>query len=363
MPAPNSPAAAPLFQDLSGAAQTNFAELVEQARAAMVQRSIQDVSGSFNKKVLKGAAYWYWQYRDLSGANRQVYLGPDDDRLQRLMQQHKEGKTVAATNLAQLAGACGSLGCMPLLPVQHYRVIHRLAEHGFFRAGGVLVGTHAFLAMSNMLGVRWASGWRTQDIDFAHPGKNVSIALAPGERLDVNDAITTLAMGLLPANSLTTGPGATYLTTRHDLRVDFLTVAGRAADTYKYEPLNVYLQPLKFMEFSLEEPVQTAVFADEGAVLVNIPAPMRYALHKLVVMAEREESFRPKLQKDAAQIAALVAFGLERTPHALERAAKDIMSRGKGWRTRIGQGLRQLAVFHPDTAAALTGVLGVDHKT
>jgi hypothetical protein len=99
-------------------------------------------------------------------------------------------------------------------------VIKRMAEYGFFRAGGVLVGTHAFIAMGNMLGVRWASGWRTSDVDVAHAGKNVSLALAEGARADIHDAITSLEMGLLPQQSLASGAWATYITARKDMRVD-----------------------------------------------------------------------------------------------------------------------------------------------
>jgi hypothetical protein len=32
--------------------------------------------------------------------------------------------------------------------------LRRLADYGFFRAGGVLIGTHASLAYGNMLEVR-----------------------------------------------------------------------------------------------------------------------------------------------------------------------------------------------------------------
>ena len=66
-----------LFADQSPAAQTNFAELFEQALAATLNRSVSDLPGSFNKKTVKGRDYWYWQVRDLEGVNRQVYLGPD----------------------------------------------------------------------------------------------------------------------------------------------------------------------------------------------------------------------------------------------------------------------------------------------
>jgi hypothetical protein len=348
-----------LFADLPVSAQTNFSELVEQAQASMVDRSVADLPGSFNRKEVKGIQYWYWQFRDLEGKLKQVYLGPDDERLRDLIKRRSEQPAQAAGDVGRLASACAALGCQTVLR-PHFKVINRLAEHGFFGAGGVLIGTHAFIAMSNMLGVRWTGGWRTNDIDFAHAGKNVSLALPTNIEADVHDAITSLEMGLLPARSITTGEGATYLNAgRSDLRIDLLTVAGRSDGVYRHAPLNVNLQPLKFMEFSLEKTTQTAIISGENAVIVNIPAPVRYALHKLIVMAEREENFRAKIEKDAGQVATLVSYAMERTPRALRDAADDLMSRGKGWRSRVAVGMQQLAIFHPTIARELSGVLKI----
>lgn len=234
----------------------------------------------------------------------------------------------------------------------------QLAEHGFFNAGGVLIGTHAFIAMGNMLGVRWTGGWKTNDIDFAHAGKNVSLALPTDTGSDAHDAITSLRMGLLPVKSIASGAGATYLNSKGgEMRIDLLTTAGRSDAVYRHEPLKVSLQPLKFMEFSLEKIAQTAVISGEHALMVSIPSPVRYALHKLVVMAEREVALRTKLQKDAGQVAAIVSYALERSPYALDEAAEDIMGRGKGWRSRIAEGTRLLAQHHPSIAGQLTMVL------
>jgi hypothetical protein len=350
------PAAPHLFTDLPISAQTNFAELFEQAQAAAFQRSVRDLPGSFNKKVIKGREYWYWQVRDLQGVNRQVYLGPDDERVQKLVRLHRDGTPHQAADLSSLAGACAALGCATVLP-QHFEVINRMAEYGFFRAGGVLIGTHAFIATGNMLGVRWNSGWRTNDVDVAHAGKNVSLALAENAKADMHDAITSLEMGLLPQQSLASGPGATYITARKDIRVDLLTTAGRKKDTYLYEPLNVRLQPLKFMEFSLENTTQTALISGEQVVLVNIPSPMRYALHKLVIMGEREEAFRTKIHKDAGQVAALVEYGLLRSASTLKAAAQDLMSRGPGWRKRAVEGVKFVAEYDPGIAGQLEKML------
>jgi len=350
------PAWPQLFTDLPASAQTNFAELFEQVQACAFDRSVRDLPGSFNKKVIKGREYWYWQVRDLQGVNRQVYLGPDDERVQKLVRMHRDGAPPQARDLASLAGACVALGCATVIP-QHFEVINRMAEHGFFRAGGVLIGTHAFIATANMLGVRWNSGWRTNDVDVAHAGRNVSLALAENAKADMHDALTSLEMGLLPQQSLASGAGATYITARKDIRIDLLTTAGRKDAAYLYGPLNVRLQPLKFMEFSLEHTTQTALLSGERVVLVNIPSPMRYALHKLVIMGEREEAFRTKIQKDAGQVAALVEYGLLRSSSALKSAAQDLVSRGPGWRKRATEGVKYVAGDHPEVARQLEEVL------
>ncbi|MFX8668696.1 GSU2403 family nucleotidyltransferase fold protein, partial [Acinetobacter baumannii] len=61
-----------------------------------------------------------------------------------------------------------------------------------------MIGTHAFLALGNMLGVRWSDGAATLDVDFAHAGRNISVALPASIKLDVHGALESLEMGLLP---------------------------------------------------------------------------------------------------------------------------------------------------------------------
>lgn len=147
--------------------------------------------------------------------------------MRKLIQQRADGKATGPDHLARLASACTSLGCLTVT-AQHFKVINRLAEHGFFNAGGVLIGTHAFIAMGNMLGVRWTGGWKTNDIDLARAGNNVSLALPTNTESNVHDAITSLETGLLPVKSITSGAGATYLNARGgEMRIDLLTTAGR----------------------------------------------------------------------------------------------------------------------------------------
>ncbi|MCP5249404.1 MAG: hypothetical protein H6942_12870 [Candidatus Accumulibacter sp.] len=58
-------------------------------------------------------------------------------------------------------------------------MIKRLADYGFFRAGGLLIGTHAFIAIGNVLGVRWADSQRTQLLISPMPAGTCQLRCQP----------------------------------------------------------------------------------------------------------------------------------------------------------------------------------------
>jgi hypothetical protein len=337
--------------ELPLSAQTAYAELLDQARAAELHRSVRHLNGSFASKTVKGREYWYFAYRDIDGAVRQLYVGPNDERVRSLIARFRD---TAPRPLAPMAKAAVALGCAATVPKQ-FRIVRRLAEYGFFRAGGVLIGTHAFVCLGNALGVRFNDAAATLDVDFAHAGSNISVALPGNVRVDVQKAVDSLEMGFLPITELQGGKGTTYLNPADpELRLDFLTPMVRgSAKVARIPNLNVALQPLKFMEFSLENVAQAALLAREGAVLVNVPAPARFAVHKLIVYGERSGSFRTKANKDLLQAAALVEYLATNRPDELRKAWRDACSRGAGWKrpARAGRdALRQLESAVPGLA-------------
>lgn len=336
-----------LFTELTVNAQTAYAQLLEVALSTEHFRSIADLPGSFSSKVVKGHRYWYFQYTEPSGKLKQVFVGPDSEAVKTLMT--KKNNEAISSQLQPLSASAVALGCAELLP-KHLRVISRLAEYGFFRAGGILVGTHAFQAYGNLLGVRWGDASRTQDIDFAHAGKSISLALPSNIDVNTHDAINSLEMGLLPISGLSNKTGATYLSPKDSsFRLDFLTTLHRGhEEPYQHPKLNVSLQPLKFMEFSLEQVQQAVMFNREGAVVVNIPHPARYALHKLIVFGEREGAFVVKSSKDLLQATSLLSLLKDRRPWEVEAAWEDIKGRGKGWLTRIERGIKAIESTYPE---------------
>jgi len=341
--------AATRFTELPLSAQTAYAELTERTHAFEVDDSLAGLSGDFHTLKRKGRAYWYFSYREAGvERSRVVYIGPDNERVRSLVDRFRRRRAPKA--LAPQALAAINLGCAPLAP-KHFRIVKRLSEYGLFRAGAVLAGTHAFLALGNLLGVRWTSGAATLDVDIAHAGRNVSVALPAALDVDVHGALQSLEMGLLPITELDGTIGSQYRNpVDGELRVDFLTRWTRSGKPVVIPELNVALEPLKFMEFSLEGSVQGCLFGRMGACIVNLPAPERYAVHKLVVYGERPQAQRTKAVKDLLQVAALASyFATTGQARIFSAAWRDLLARGKGWQRRARQGRAALLRLAPDT--------------
>jgi len=334
-----------LYKNYSLAAQTAFAGLDTAARQADLSRSIADIPGGFATKRVRGREYWYHQIKTPDGKLQQSYIGPNDEQTRALIQQHSDPMAKSAKqHLLRLTRSALELGCAEI-PAKHAKVIGRLADSGLFSAGGILVGTHAFLAYQNVLGVVWTSGAATLDLDFAHAGRNVSLALPENLTMDAPAVIDSLQMGFVPNNSKTSFKKSD----EPDFDLDFLTSRGRTQDApIHIARLGLTMQPLRFMELSLEDPMRCTLLARSGPIVVNLPRPARYALHKLLVYGERAQSQRTKANKDVIQAGALVDYLLTHDALELGLLWRDVNARGPDWRRRLEQGYQAMRVQYPD---------------
>jgi hypothetical protein len=341
----------PFSKPLPAAAQSAYAELLEVARHKEINRSVGNLSGSFNRKVVKGVPYWYYQFTDSAGGStRQVFVGRDSEQLRSLVEKARAKDT---SRLDALAKSAMALGCAAATPA-HFRIVRRLNEIGFFNAGGVLVGAHAFLAYGNALGVAWGDLGRTQDLDFAHAGRNVSLALPAKMTIDTRDAITSLEAGFLPVPGFRPWDKTASFVSKVDkqLRVDFLTpMVGGKSEVFEHAALGVNLQPLRFLEFILEDIHQAAIISPVGVVMANVPDPGRFALHKLLVFAERRSRNPEKARKDLRQAAALIEVLSEFRFEDLKALWKDLLDHGVGWRQRARKAIAALEELAPELTA------------
>lgn len=114
-------------------------------------------------------------------------------------------------------------------------------------------------------------------------------------------------------------------------------------ETVLLKPLGVYAQALSFLNFLIADPIP-AVGLYRSGVLVQIPRPERYAIHKLIVASRRHASSAAKAQKDLAQAELLIRVLSEDRPGELQAAYDLATSSGPKWREAIETALARAPV-------------------
>ena len=304
-----------------------YADLLRIAR----EESVSDLRGTVQRKTIAGKEYLYDAYR-LGGKVTFRYLGEATAELNALIDRAEEIKREAAarradrTRLVRTLRAEGYAG----LDARTGSILAAFVQAGVFRLGGTLVGTIAFRLYEGELGV--ALGFeqmaQTGDLDIASFER---LSLAIEDR--VTDDLSSVLQGFEfdPAPSL--DPGRTWRW-RH---------ASRAMDIE-------FLTP-SFGDEGLRDLPALGVSAQ--SLLVQIPRPEAFAIHKLIVADRRRGGPEElKSRKDRAQAAFLVETLAETRPDELAEAYQDARSRGSKWRDRIDSSLERM----PQTRAALEGL-------
>ena len=195
------------FIELPVSAATAYAQLQSAALAVELARDVSHLQGSFSTKQVKDTRQWHFSFREPGQRIRQIHVGPDNAAIRELVAKAREAAPLE--RLKPLAKSALALGCTPTQR-KHLSVILRINAFGFFRAGGVLVGTHAFLSYANQLRLRWNGSDQTADVDFAHAGHNISIALPATVKAQPHSALTTMDEGFLPLVQYRGAAGASY---------------------------------------------------------------------------------------------------------------------------------------------------------
>jgi len=252
----------------------------------------------------------------LGDRRRQYYLGEDTEALRAAMGRQRERWSQGVADTASLEKAVAmalAAGCNGL-DHRAYKVLAAIGQSGYFRAGAVLVGSYAFVAAANLLGVRWPREVAmTLDLDLA-VSDHAMIAV-PSDTTPISDVILNAEQGLLTVPMLDPRlPSTSFKIRGGSFRVDLLTPGkGNPRATQYVGKTGSHAQPLVYLD-SLLDDVQQAVLLHKDGVLVNIPSPARLALHKLVVAGQRPATVAGKTRKDRGQAALLLACLLDQRP-------------------------------------------------
>jgi len=311
-----------------------------------------EAGASLVSKTIRGRKYWYVQRRE-SSKRTQTYLGPETPETMAVIERWRRGRAEAGSRaeLVAMARAGGAY----VVSAAEAQVLQQLSS--VFRMGAVLVGSHAFAVIGNLLGVRWQDAIvRTGDIDIAHDHR-IAVALAQEvEPVDLHevlgDPIPRFSV-LNPAD-----PATSFRVRGSEIEVELLTpVVGRdRRKPIQIAALGAAATPLRFLDYLIEETQPGAALGGSGA-WVNVPRAGRFALHKLIVASRRVggSSAGAKATKDRAQATALLRVLLDELPGEIPLAWKALAARGRGWVSAAAASLKRL---EPDLLTEL-GRLGV----
>jgi len=315
--------------------------------------AVSDIRGTPTRVERSGKVYWYDTYRIGSDVKKR-YIGEDSEELRDRLEKHetlkarREERRRNRTRLVRLLRAEGFLG----LDAATGSLLSAMGASGVFRLGGTIVGTHAFRLYEGELGVRFDMDMtaQTDDIDIASFSR-LSLVLEDTAAPPLERVFTDFDFTPLP--SLSANRTWRWKQTRGDTLVEFLTPAFGADEGVRELPaLGVDAQGLHHLNYLIAEPIKAAVTYRSG-VLVQIPQPERFAIHKLIVADRR----RPgddvlKSEKDRHQAAFLIQVLAEDRPDELRDAYEDALSRGPKWKSRIEASLQRM----PETAKRLAKV-------
>lgn len=290
----------------SALTQTLYAQLLEEATAYSVAIFEQGIVGSPYLNRAGGHEYVYWQVKLPDGSFKRTSLGRNSQETQAIVEQLLARKKTAAELTESLKATTrafvGSGGMA--IELSHFKVIESLARAGLFSKGVVLVGSHAYTAIGNVLGVRWGQTLKTTDMDFARPS---GIALAipdAGEQINVPEKVKEFDRTYFEVPQLNNkNPSTSLMSNKSKIKIDFLTVQRNGIDNtpHWFADLSIAAEPLKYMDYLLGGLSVRGLVVGSHAIPVNLPDPGRFAIHKLMIAQERTLSFETKSTKDIKQ--------------------------------------------------------------
>lgn len=333
----------------SNLAHAAYIDLISSLRDA----AIATITGTPRLEDRNGRRYWYDVYRIGSGV-RKRYLGEDDDQTRDRIARHKSlaaHEAQAAQDRQRLIRILRAEGFQSL-DAPTGALLSAMARAGTFRLGGTLVGTGAFRHYEGELGIRMRQTdiLNTGDIDIAQFER---LSLTLGDSVEEPLATAFAELNFEPTPTLDHRAIWRWRQSRSNIQIEFLTPSFRPEEDIRDLPaLGVSAQSLHYLNYLIADPIKAAALYRSG-ILIQIPRPERFAIHKLIVADRRRGGpDQIKSRKDRAQAAFLIRTLAEDRPDELREAYADARSRGHRWEARIDASLKRL----PESAALLAAL-------
>lgn len=310
---------------------------------------VAELRGTPELRKVRKRTYWYDRYR-VGEKVVSRYIGEDTAELRKRLERQRHIRASAQDRERERARLVRVLRAegYSTLDATTGKLLRAFAAAGVFRLGGTLVGTVAFRLYEAELGVRlgFEELAQTLDMDIAS-FERLSLALSDQVTEAIGDVLKDFQFDAVPS----TDHSRTWRWRQatRQTEVEFLTPAFGEEGIRELPALGVSAQALHHLNFLIADPIPAAAPYRSG-VLVQIPRPERFAVHKLIVADRRKAGIgSQKSRKDRAQAAFLIDVLAEDRPAELAEAYEDAVSRGPKWRRRIAASLKRM----PDSKARL----------
>lgn len=313
--------------------QTAYSDL---KRQALEQSSILiGTAGSVGTREVGGRSFFYRQFYDAEGAKAARYIGSTSDPTAIARARELRDQIALTKTLVKDARQLTERGYVRT-DQRAGAVVSALFNRGLFRVGALLVGSHAYGALLNELGVR-AAAFSTEDIDIAR-GEPLELALDGDDSFEQMLRESTVRLSPVPSLDRKAAPTSYKAAGADRLRVDLLVPAtGSDVTTRRVPELRAHATALPYLRYVLTDPRDALLLTRDGVIPVCVPRAERLAWHKMLV-AQRRGATSEKRAKDLLQASVLFAVLAEDAPDALEEALSSVPRAAKS-ATRSGAAL------------------------
>jgi hypothetical protein len=206
-----------------------------------------------------------------------------------------------------------------------------------FKRGVTLVGTAAFQTYAGVLGYYApAATLMTNDADLS-----LAEFEAGDEEEDIGSILKRADPSFDPVWHVEDKLPKAFRAS-NGFTVDLITSYGRGRKSpVLVESLGCAAVPLTFQEFPAAQTMNTVALYGSG-VLVRVPTPLRYAVHKLLVAQRRKSTEVAKRQKDLRQARELIDIYLQIDEGALQDELDAARSAGRAWQSAINASLKEI---------------------
>jgi hypothetical protein len=295
-----------------------FAEL--ESTAADQQEAFLGTPGALTERANEnGTRFWVHRYSDGVGRRLETYLGKADEKSVVAQVAALRVKIEAANATIARVRVLARAG-FATADRKTYSTLASLHNHGLFRAGALLIGSHAYGVLLNALGAK-AVPYATEDVDIARREQLALTGIPPFLKMLRETGIEFFEVPSLKRR----GPPTSYAEPGGSrLKVDLLVPSpDETYPTIEVPELKAYAQGLPYLRYLLGKSQEAPLLSPHGIVRVRVPVPERYAIHKLIV-SQLRGTVNSKAAKDLRQAATLIEIVVERFPGAVEDALSAV---------------------------------------